>query len=232
MFDDLPQNISSFGGDVDSIIRYIWWIILVWFVAAEGFLVYTLVRYRRREGRRAGWLPADTLKANAWVLAPVVLVLALDLSIEAKSHGVWHEVKGQVPQHDVLVRVTARQFAWTFTYAGPDGALDTEDDFQTGGFLYVPANKVVRFQLESTDVLHSFWIPVLRLKQDAVPGRSIRGWFKATEPGTYEIACAEICGGGHTSMRARLVVLSEDDYARWAETMAQQRHLIVEATGR
>jgi cytochrome c oxidase subunit 2 len=79
----------------------------------------------------------------------------------------------------------------------------------------------VAFQLESRDVLHSFWVPSLRLKQDAVPGRTIHGWFRATKTGTFDISCAEICGTGHTSMRAALVVQTPEEFDRWVAAKGQ-----------
>ena len=220
---DLPVNISTYGGDIDALMRFIYWTVGVWFVVAEGLLVYLLVRYRQRPGVRARWLPADTLKASAVVLVPVVIVLVCDLVIEYRSHEVWETVKGRVPPHDVLMRITGRQFVWEFQYAGPDGRLDTGDDFETVGEMHVPRGQVVRFQLESHDVLHAFWSPSLRLKQDAVPGRSIPGWFTATQDGEYEIACAELCGPGHTSMRAMMVVESPEAFDEWIRMNIEQQ---------
>jgi len=159
------------------------------------------------------------------------LVFLFDMAIEHKGTGVWDKVKLEMPPHEVLVRVTARQFAWTFTYAGVDGKLDTADDFQSTTEMHVPEGKVVRFALESKDVLHSFWIPVLRLKQDAVPGRTINGWFQATQTGDYEIGCAEICGGLHTNMRATMRVESPEDFDRWAATNAAQQAQLLSAQG-
>jgi len=172
---------------------------------------------------RAAWMPAKTLRAMSWILVPAAVVTVCDLAIEARSAPVWDEVKIELPEHDLLVRVTARQFAWSFTYAGADGLLDTADDYQTVTALHVPRGRVIRFQLESLDVLHSFWVPALRLKQDAVPGRSIAGWFEPTTEGDYEIACAELCGASHTAMRGILAVHSPELFDLWSSTMATQQ---------
>jgi cytochrome c oxidase subunit 2 len=224
--------ISTYGGEIDSIISFIGWIVFGWFVLAEGLLLYFLFRYRRRQGKRASWLPGNGLRASAWVLVPCFLILIFDLWIEARSASVWHKVVEDVPKPDVLVRVTGRQFAWTFNYAGQDGVFDTDDDFTTVGEMHVPQDKVVRFQLESVDVLHSFWIPAVRYKQDVVPGRSIPGWFQATKSGRYEIACAELCGSGHTSMRALLTVEPPEIFDNWARNHAKQQLLAAEAAKR
>ena len=88
--------------------------------------------------------------------------------------------------------------------------------------LHVPVNKVVRIDLTSKDVIHSFFVPNLRLKQDAVPGRIIHVWFEATEVGEYEIPCAELCGFGHSGMLGTLTVQSEEDYDKWLKKEYEQ----------
>ncbi|MBV8063382.1 MAG: hypothetical protein JOY51_07285 [Nevskia sp.] len=215
MLSYLPQAISTYGGDVDSVLRMIYWIVGVWFVAAEMLLLFFVLRYRRREGIRAGWAPATTLNAMAWVLVPVTAIMICDLAIEAASARVWERVKEDIPAGDVQVRITGSQFAWRFTYAGPDGRFESDKAVNVMNDLYVPAGKVVHFQLEAVDVIHSLWIPNLRLKQDAVPGRSIPGWFEATQEGVYPIGCAQLCGMGHGVMKGKLHVLSPAAYASW-----------------
>ncbi len=227
MFDLLPtDNISSFGPDIDALIFKIFFITGVWLVVAELVLFGTVLFFRRRDGVRAMWLPGNGWRASAWITIPVLLVTLCDFSIEMSSAKVWDHVKVDIPSnHGLLVRITARQFAWTFTYAGKDGKLDTADDFTTESELHIPRDAVVEFRLESVDVLHSFFVPAMRFKQDAVPGRSIPGWFDATEEGRFEIACAELCGSSHTQMRATLVVDSPKNFDEWAATMAAQQTL-------
>jgi cytochrome c oxidase subunit II len=226
MMNYLPlDNISSFGPDIDGVIGLVFWVTGIWLVVAELVLIGLVIRYRKKDGKRAIWLPGEKWRTTAWVIIPVILVALCDFAIETSSARVWDMVKVDVPKHDVLVRITARQFAWSFTYAGEDGVLDTGDDFSNVGELHIPRDKVVRFQLESLDVLHSFFVPAMRLKQDVVPGRSIPGWFDANKEGRYEIACAELCGSAHTQMRAVLVVDSPENFASWTRTVAAQRAL-------
>jgi cytochrome c oxidase subunit 2 len=108
-----------------------------------------------------------------------------------------------------------QQWAWSFVHPGADHELGTDDDIKTVDELHVEVGKVYHFKLEARDVLHSFSVPVFRLKQDAVPGRIITGWFEATGTGTYDIQCAEICGIGHGVMGARIVIESSEKYAAW-----------------
>ncbi len=215
MLNWLPENISSFGKNIDGIMYLIYYVVGAWFLLAEGILIYFLLRYRRKSHPTAAYAPGKTGKAMAWVLIPVALVLLCDIAIDAKGTAAWDELKVDMPDTQELVRIEGRQFAWNFRHAGSDGQLDTADDVVTNGQLFMKVNDKVKFELISKDVIHSFFVPNLRFKQDAVPGRKINGWFDATKTGTYGISCAELCGGGHSYMQASLVVLSPEDYEKW-----------------
>jgi cytochrome c oxidase subunit 2 len=132
------------------------------------------------------------------------------------SVSTWAKVKREVPPTDFELGVAAKQFNWAVSYPGPDGKLGSEDDVKFDNDIHVPVNKVVRLHISSDDVIHSVFIPNLRFKQDAVPGRTISGWFEATKPGKYELPCAELCGFGHSGMRGWVFVHTADDYAKWA----------------
>lgn len=213
----LPDAASSFAGKLDGLFVLVTVLIGIGFVAAEGLLLYSAFRFRGRpgDGRRAAFIDGAGWRQARWVLLPVTVVVGGDLYIDWRTHDVWNEVKVDLPASDVHVRVTAQRFAWVIEYPGADGAFDTPDDVRTMNEWHVPVGKKVAFDLRSKDVLHSLFIPALRLKQDAVPGRTIRGWFEATTPGDFFISCAEICGTGHSQMSARLLVQSEADYAAW-----------------
>lgn len=216
---NFPQNISTFGGEIDSVFYLIFYIIGIGFLVGEGMIFYFLFRYRRRQNQRAVFVDGQNFSQAAWILVPAVLVLILDLWIDFAGARVYEQVKGEVPVSDFIVQVTGKQFNWIITYPGPDGLFGTADDFTRENDLHVPVNKVVRVLLMSRDVIHSFFVPVLRLKQDLLPGRQIEAWFEATETGQYEIACAELCGYGHYTMRGLLYVHSEEDYANWQQTI-------------
>jgi len=216
----LPQAASSYAADIDGLLVEITWIVGVWFVIAELVLLFLIVRFRRKKGERAAYLPGKSLRAMCVVLVPCAVILGFDLFIDAIAAPVWAAIKESRPPHDELVRITGEQWAWRFTYPGPDGKLDTDDDIESLNEMHVPINKVVQFELGSRDVLHSFFVRELRTKQDAVPGRTITGWFEPTVPGTFEIVCAEICGFGHTLMKGALTVESEEDYRSWLNARA------------
>lgn len=216
----LPVAASSFAKDIDGLMVFITVVVGVWFILAEALLLTLAFVYRNREGRKAAYLPANTLRGAAIVLIPCVIVLGFDLWVDSVATPIWDHIKIERPQHDTVVRITGEQWSWRFRYPGPDGELDTADDFEVVNELHVPLNKVVLFELEAKDVVHSLWVPTLRLKQDAVPGRSIQGWFEPTLAGRYEIICAEICGFGHTMMKAAIVVDEAPAYQAWLDSKA------------
>jgi len=212
-----PENVSTFGGDIDSLFYLILYITGAWFLLTQGLILVFLIKYRRREGQRAAYIPGNSLKQAAWILIPGLIVVFLDLWIDLRGAEVWARIKGHVPPGDLQVQVTAKQFNWEIIYPGPDGRLGTVDDLQMDNELHVPAGKVVRVVLKSKDVIHSFFLPNLRLKQDTVPGREIVAWFEATKPGKYEIPCAELCGFGHSGMNGWLFVHTAEEYQKWVK---------------
>ncbi|NIO10861.1 MAG: cytochrome c oxidase subunit II [Deltaproteobacteria bacterium] len=215
MFSWLPENVSTFGQDIDAVFYLILYITAFWFVLTEGLLIFILIRYRRGEGRRASYFTGNTLRQAAWSLIPGLIVLILDLWIDFRGAAVWARIKGSVPTAQQQVRVVGKQFNWEMTYPGPDRQWGTPDDLMVENELHVPVGKVIRIILSSKDVIHSFYLPHLRLKQDALPGREVVAWFEATKVGEYEMPCAELCGFGHSGMNGRLYVYSADDYAKW-----------------
>jgi cytochrome c oxidase subunit 2 len=216
----LPKAASSFAGDVDWLLGFITWIVGIWFLAAEGILIFFVLRYRRRPGVRAAYVPARRLRAMAFVLVPCAAILGFDLVIDAVAAPIWHRIKETLPPAQETIRITGEQWAWRFRLPGPDGRLDTADDIEVVNELHLPVDAVVQFELTAKDVIHSFWMPEMRLKQDAVPGRTIRGWFQPTRVGHYEMDCAQICGLGHTMMKASVVVESREAYESWVREKA------------
>jgi cytochrome c oxidase subunit 2 len=146
-----------------------------------------------------------------WTIIPALIMVVLTVL----SVPTWARIKIQIPETDLKIKVLAKQFNWEVHYPGPDGKLGTEDDIKFDNEIHVPVAKPVELVLASKDVIHSFFLPNLRFKQDTVPGRAIDGWFQANKPGKYEIPCAELCGFGHSGMKGWLYVLSPDDYQKW-----------------
>jgi cytochrome c oxidase subunit 2 len=209
------ESISTFSGDIDTLILTVTAIVGFWFLLAEGVLFYLILRYSEQEGVRAQYIEGVDPKEKRWVAWPHYLTLIFDVWIIIVAIRVWQDVKQTMPQADETVRVIAQQWAWTFVHPGADGKLDTPDDIRVVDELHVEKGKTYHFELQSRDVLHSFSIPVFRLKQDIVPGRTIRGWFKPTQTGGFDIQCTEICGPGHALMPARIIIETPEDHAAW-----------------
>ena len=209
---------STYASDIDGIITLIAVLTGFWFLAAEGVFFWLIWRFRARDGQKTQYLTGKEKHVKRWITIPHALVLVCDVFIIWGSVQVWNSVKITLPEPDSTIRVIGQQWAWTFQHPGPDNELDTADDIYTVEDLHVEVDKTYHFRLESRDVLHSFSVPVFRLKQDAVPGRSITGWFRPTVTGDFDIQCAEICGIGHGIMAARIHIEDANTHAAWIST--------------
>ena len=214
----LPHGSSTFAGEIDWLYYLILWITGIAFVLVEVLLVWFMIRYRARPGRKATYYHGNTRFEIIWTSVTAVVVVIIGIL----SAGRWNAIKGRdsVPASAMPIEVHSKQFEWLVTYPGADGRLKSADDFQVRSQLHLPVNEPVSVLLTSEDAIHSFFIPAFRIKQDAVPGMNIRVWFQPTEVGTYELACAELCGLGHYRMRATVTVHSREDFDRWARDRA------------
>jgi len=208
----LPEDVSTFGQEIDSLFYLIYYITGVAFILVTVLMIWFLIKYRHRDGRRATYTHGNTTLEIIWTVIPAAIFIALSFM----SVSTWAKVKRSAPDSDFEVGVTGKQFNWEIAYPGPDGKLGSDDDVKFDNDLHVPVNKVVRVHLTSRDVIHSFYLPNLRLRQDAVPGRTILVWFEATKPGKYEIPCSQLCGFGHSGMKGWLYVHTPEEYQKWA----------------
>jgi cytochrome c oxidase subunit II len=215
----LPEQASTYAPEIDNMFHLIMWITGVIFVIVELLLVFFLWRYRHREGRVATYTHGNNRLEVIWTIVPALICVMLALL----SRRIWEQIKENMPHDAVEVHVTGEQFAWNFRYPGPDGKFDTADDILTLNQLHLPVGKPVIVTLTSKDVIHSFFLPEFRVKQDAVPGMKTRIWFQGNRVGNWEIACAELCGLGHFRMKGFITVDTPEDYQKWlAEQAASQ----------
>jgi cytochrome c oxidase subunit 2 len=199
----LPEQASTLAPGVDWAFYFVYWVSAFFAVLITALIVLFAVRYRRREGVRekADPAPHHNLPIEvAWTVPPTVLVVAF----------FWVGFRGFVdlatpPENAYEVQVTGQKWNWLFTY--PGGYVDPD--------LHVPVDVPVRLVLSSQDVIHSFFVPAFRVKRDVVPGRYNRTWFQATEPGEYQVFCAEYCGTSHSKMLAKVVVHPPGQFERW-----------------
>jgi len=207
-----PERASAMAGDVDDLYLYL--------VLVGGFftlLIFTLVitfavKYRRRPGREyAVQIGTSTALEIAWMAIPLALCLVM-FGWGAKLYFTMYR-----PPSDALdVYVVARQWMWKLQHA--EGAVEINE-------LHVPIGRAVRLTMSSQDVIHSFFVPAFRIKQDVLPGRYTTLWFQATRPGEYHLFCAEYCGTKHSGMTGRVVVMGEADYETWLATRTSQGSL-------
>jgi cytochrome c oxidase subunit 2 len=208
---------STYAADIDNLILLIGVLVGFWFMLSELVFFWLIVKFRAKDGRKAEYITGEVKSQKRWISIPHYLVLVCDVFILVGAVRVWVDVKQTLPEpaESEVVRVIGQQWAWTFVHAGPDGAIDTEDDIRLVDELHVQVGRKYVYELESRDVLHNFSVPVFRLKQDAIPGRVISGWFEATQTGEHDIQCAEICGIGHGIMGARIFLESPEQHAAW-----------------
>lgn len=209
----LPEDVSTFGREIDSLFYLIYYITAATFIIVTALMILFLIMYRAKEGQRATYTHGNTTLEIIWTIVPAAILIVLSFM----SVSTWATVKRHAPESDFELQVTAKQFNWEVVYPGADRQFGTQDDLKFDNDLHVPVNKVVRIHLLAADVIHSFFLPNLRLKQDAVPGRNILVWFEATKPGKYELPCAELCGFGHSGMRGWLYVHTPEEYKTWAD---------------
>lgn len=214
---------SSYAQSVDNLVFWITVIVGFWFILCEVVFFGFLFRFRRKPGEKADYITGEEHEYARFIHWPHYLIIFCDLFIIWGAVQVWYNIKQDLPPADQTVRVIGQQWAWSFVHPGPDGQIDTADDIKTVDELRLQNDTTYHFQLEARDVLHSFSIPVFRLKQDAVPGRVITGWFKPIKTGTYDIQCAEICGVGHGIMGGRVVVEDKQQHAAWMASQASNQ---------
>ncbi len=212
----LPKNVGTFTG-VDTLFYVILAVTGFFFLLTEGLLVYFLLKYRARKGAKPVHTHGNHALELAWTFIPGLILFCLAVF----QTGTWGAIKykGEFPKEadSLVVQVFAKQFEWHFRYPGPDGEFGTADDVTKLGEMHVPVGRNVIVKLRTRDVLHSFWLPNVRLKQDLLPGQTIPQWFQIVEPGRYEIVCAELCGIGHTTMRGILVAESQEEFEAWLQ---------------
>src|ERR1700730_10111809 len=231
----MPVAASSHAGEIDQMIVLVHWLMLVLFVGWGAFFMFVLVRFRREANPQAHYAGAKGKIAKSTEVAVAIVEVALLLFYAIPA---WATRVRQFPAESeaTVVRVVGEQFAWNVHYAGPDGKFgrtdvnlvsadnplgidrtdpDAKDDISAPNQLHVPVDRPVLVHLSSKDVIHSFGLYEMRVKQDAIPGMDIPVWFIPNRPGAYEISCSQLCGLGHYRMRGFLTVQSDADFQAW-----------------
>jgi len=206
---------STYAGDIDRLFDVITLLVGIPFLIASYLFFSFILKFKKKEGVKAEYITGTEHKYMKWIHRAHIPILTFDVIIVVMAVNVWYDVKQDLPEANSTVRVIAQQWAWTFVHPGPDNTLGTADDIATVNELHVATDTLYHYKLEALDVLHNFSVPVFRLKQDAIPGRVITGWFEPTLTGEFDIQCAEICGIGHGLMPARIHIESPSQHAAW-----------------
>lgn len=226
----LPRDVSEHGHVIDHLYWFILILTGVVFIATEVTLAVFLWKYDGdHNDQPVKYTHGDHTLEVVWSVLPAATLVF----IAVYQMNAWAEAKIFQPEVPPLVEVTGRQFEWRLRYAYtkahdengrelPGYVYGSGDVFLVND-LHVPLNEEVVIDLKSADVLHSFFLPNLRVKQDAVPGMKIPVWFKAKEVGTFDLVCAELCGWGHYKMKGRVTVLPRDKFDAWLRQKYQEQ---------
>jgi cytochrome c oxidase subunit II len=233
----LPVGASAAAAGIDHHFTVSFILMGTVFVAAQLALGFLVWKYRSGgPASTAEYSHGNTPLEVVWTVLTAVLFVGMNLM----SSSIWASERFRAAEANAVhVEVTGMQFAWYFRYPGPDGkfgltkpeledasaggeaalGLDTKDpasrDDVVSGVMVVPVNREVEVILRAHDVIHSFFVPAMRFKQDAVPGLAIHMHFTPIQTGEFEIACAELCGLGHYKMHGMLKVVSQEEFDKW-----------------
>lgn len=231
----MPPDWSLHGHGIDQLINVLHIFMITLFVGWGIFLAFTLFRYRARPGHKASYESATSKMPKYLEVAVVLFEVFLLVGL---SFPIWNAYKTDSPdEKDALtLRVVGQQFVWNIHYPGEDNqfgktsvkfvsdanplGIDPDDpasadDFYSVNQMHIPVDKPIIAEISSKDVIHSFGVPVLRVKQDATPGIAVPIWFTATETGQFDIHCSQLCGVGHSLMKGVITVDNAADFKKW-----------------
>jgi cytochrome c oxidase subunit 2 len=216
----LPRDVSKEGHRIDWLIKVTMGFVTILFVIMCVWMVWACLKHDK--DHTAEYDHGDAkhqIRFAAGLSALIFFVVDGNLWFNSTwdvNQVFWNFDAAEANPGAVRIEVNAHQWAWDARYAGPDGKWNTKDDIVTLNDIRVPVNTPIIMELASADVIHSFYLPNLRIKQDAMPGMINRMWFEAKETGEFDIGCAQHCGTNHYKMKGKLTVMSQEDYKKWA----------------
>lgn len=218
-----PNPVSPNGQGIYNLYLLISIPAIVVFIGVEAALLWVVIRYRRSR-QPAGYVPPQvhghTGLEIAWTLAPLAIVLAIAGYSFAELQHDFQPINNQ----QMLVIVSGHQFGWTYTYE--NGIVVHQEGTLAGDVtpFVVPVNTLVKLQFQGTDVIHSWWVPAISGKTDAVPGYDNFSWLKISQAGRWRGECAELCGAGHSTMQIIVQAMDQSDYDQWVQTQLAAQH--------
>lgn len=213
-------------GPLAESIGFVYWILFAFaavvLAIVVGALTYSGIKFRDRPGRVAQQFHGSNTLELIWTVVPTLMVI----SFTALSWDRLNVINDVDTNAAMTVKVESAQWAWAFTY--PDQPMFKLANGSTlqAGELDIPVGQKIKLELTAKDVIHSFWVPNMGGKKDAVPGHTTTMWIQADEPGTYKGQCTEFCGDGHADMLITVVVHPVNEYAAWARGAVELANLI------
>lgn len=200
----MPPAVTDIARQYDNLYAFLLWTSLIACAILIGGMIYFVVKYKRKTGTdKTPYISHNTFLEFLWSFIPLVIFLGCF----AWGWYVYHQMR-QFPDNAMEVHVFGKQWSWEFVYKS--GKTSTNE-------FYVPVNTDVKLIMTSKDVLHSFFIPSMRIKQDVIPGTYTALWFNSEKLGDFQIFCTEYCGSAHSAMLAKLKVVSQADYEKWLQ---------------
>lgn len=241
----LPPVVTSRGQEVDKIFYFVFWLTTIVFLITQFLLIYYCVKYRYNRKKKAIYSHGNNTFEIVWTTVPTLIFFGLFFW----SNHLWKEFHKEPPADAITIEITAEQYGFNMRYPGPDGVLGAashgaiskdnplgldrddplgKDDILIYNDLTIPVKRPVHLLLRSRDVIHAFYVPTFRLYQDMVPGRTISWvWFDTLETGNHEIACNQLCGAGHYNMKAKISIVSDEEYQKWLQELAPKPEAVI-----
>lgn len=203
----MPEQGTQIAKQVDNLYGFLLVVSFISCAILIGGMIYFVLKYKRKSANdKTAYITHDTRLEVLWSVIPLIIFLV----VFAWGWVIYHDMRA-MPKNALEIQVTGKQWSWTIEYK--NGVKATE--------IVVPVNKDVKLILGSEDVIHSFYVPSFRIKQDAVPGRYTALWFNADKLGEFHVFCTEFCGTSHSSMITKLKVVSQEDFEKWLITESE-----------
>ncbi len=226
-----PEDVSEHGYVIDNLFMFILYLTGVIFIATGGSLFLFLWKYDAAQNPQSvKFVHGNHTLEVVWAILPAAILLFIAIY----QMDAWAENKlrrpmiagedGDLVRKPPLAQVKGEQFVWRIRYAGEDEQLFTPDDLFTVNDLHLPLDEVAVLLITSADVLHSFFLPSFRVKQDVIPGMRQFVWFKPVKEGEYDIVCAELCGWGHYKMKGRVTVERRDRFDAYIDQLRSEQN--------
>lgn len=200
----MPPQGTAISGQVDNLYAFLLWASFVSCAILIGGMIFFALKYKRRtDNDKTPYISHNSFLEFLWSFVPLVIFLA----VFAWGWAIYHQMRS-MPENALEVHVFGYKWAWDFTYKS--GKTTTAE-------LVVPVNQPIKLIMTSRDVIHSFFIPSMRIKQDVVPGRYTAQWFTAEKLGDYQVFCTEYCGDKHSAMLAKVRVVTMPEYEQWIQ---------------